>query len=201
MKLILHPDFSDYLERSNIIDYDNPFIVKTASAFNMPDETETAKRIYEFVRDEISHSADINGTYVTCNASEVLNKKEGICYAKSHLLAALMRYNGIPCGFCYQLLRLNNDKSKLVLHGLNAIYLKSIDRWIRLDARGNKMGVNAEFSVNREILAYDVRTELDEVDYHFVYSKPDENAVAALKNSKNFKELWANLPTLLYNKI
>jgi len=39
---------------------------------------------------------------VTCSASEVLREGTGICFAKSHLLAALLRAVGIPAGLCYQ---------------------------------------------------------------------------------------------------
>ncbi|MCG2991451.1 transglutaminase-like domain-containing protein, partial [Escherichia coli] len=54
-------------------------------------ELEKVKTAFEFVRDRISHSWDIQSTRVTCKASEVLKYKEGICYAKSNLLAALLR--------------------------------------------------------------------------------------------------------------
>jgi len=36
---------------------------------------------------------------VTCKASDVLIYGTGYCYAKSHLLAALLRANAIPAGF------------------------------------------------------------------------------------------------------
>ncbi|HBK53011.1 MAG TPA: ABC transporter ATP-binding protein, partial [Syntrophomonas wolfei] len=112
---------------------------------------------YEWVRDNIYHSFDIDGTTVTCTASEVLQHKEGICYAKSHLLAAILRYLGIPAGFCYQKLVLDDsDMSRLVIHGLNAIYIKSLNRWIRVDARGNNEEVHAEFSTEKECIAFPI---------------------------------------------
>ncbi len=48
------------------------------------------------------------------------------------------------------------------IHALNAVYLASINRWIRLDARGNKPGVKAEFSIHKEKLAFAVHEEFDE---------------------------------------
>ncbi len=42
---------------------------------------------------------------------------------------------------------LEDEESPVVIHGLNAIYLKSINKWIRLDSRGNKPDVNAQFSL------------------------------------------------------
>lgn len=48
----------------------------------------------------------------------------GICFAKSHLLAALLRCKSIPAGFCYQKLILDDETApvliyheKEVLHG------------------------------------------------------------------------------------
>ena len=83
------------------------------------------------------------------------------------------------------------------MHGLNAIYLKEIDRWIRVDARGNKEGVNAQFSLEKEILAFPVRSELGEADIRSVYAEPNANVVSALERSKALEELEKNLPTEL----
>ncbi len=61
-----------------------------------------AHRCFEFVRDEVRHSWDFKENPVTCHASEVLRHRTGYCYAKTHLLAALLRANRIPAGLCYQ---------------------------------------------------------------------------------------------------
>ncbi len=66
-----------------------------------------ARRCFEWVRDKIRHSRDSGLQPVTCTASDVLRIGSGYCYAKSHLLAALLRANGIPAGLCYQ--RLSRD--------------------------------------------------------------------------------------------
>ncbi|WP_212695239.1 transglutaminase-like domain-containing protein [Vallitalea pronyensis] len=94
----------DYLVSSSIVDYHHDAIKELAEQINHEklSEIDLVKKTFEFVRDNISHSADINGEIVTCKASDVLHYKQGICYAKSHLLAALLRYHGIPTGFCYQ---------------------------------------------------------------------------------------------------
>lgn len=128
---------------------------------------------FEFVRDQIAHSWDIQSSRVTGRASEVLRHGEGICYAKSHLLAALLRGRGIPAGFGYQRLTLGNTPEMgYCIHALNAVWLVSMQRWVRLDARGNKPGVNAQFSLGAERLAFAVRPELGEVDYGMVYAAP-----------------------------
>lgn len=198
MELQLQNDrIEDYLRRTDIIDFDDPVIRNLAGQFKSESDSETdlIRRTYEFVRDKISHSADIEGKAVTCKASDVLAAREGICFAKSHLLAALLRANGIPTGFCYQRLRLDDTVgSPFVLHGLNAVYLKERDKWIRLDARGNKDGVDAQFSLSEERLAYPVSLERSEFDYPIIYSDPVSEVVKALTRWKTFEELWANLP-------
>lgn len=80
---------------------------------------------YEFVRDAISHSGDVAGRAVTCAASDVLQAREGLCYAKSHLLAALLRSNGIPAGFCYQALR-SSDGSESSTTGVSMVAMNAL---------------------------------------------------------------------------
>lgn len=46
----------------------------------------------------IKHSWDVQDKRVTKTAAEVLEQGVGICWAKSNLLAALLRANGIPAG-------------------------------------------------------------------------------------------------------
>ena len=58
----------------------------------------------------------------------------------------------------------NEAAPVLIYHGLNGVYLSDYGKWIRLDARGNKEGVNAQFSVETEQLAYAVRPEMGEED-------------------------------------
>lgn len=190
-------DIKEYLTASDVIDFDDKDIQTLAQNLSRHAKTdiELANIAYKFVRDNIPHSFDINGKVITCEASSVLRNKEGICFAKSHLLAAILRYLGIPTGFCYQRLVLNDsDPTLLTLHGFNAIYLGSIERWIRVDARGNKLGVNAEFCIQQEMLAYPVRNHLSEIDYPMVYSQPNSQIISALKTSGNLEELITNLP-------
>lgn len=194
------PDINDYFKSSEIVDFESQEIKDVANNLTKgnPDEVVIAKKAFEFVRDNIAHSADINGDVVTCKASEVLKHRQGICYAKSHLLAAILRYLGIPTGFCYQKLILDDkDKPWLIVHGLNAIFLKSMNKWIRVDARGNKEGVNAEFSLDEEKLAFPIRRELGEEDILVIYATPSSNVVAALKTNENVTELISNLPSNL----
>ena len=132
----------------------------------------------------------------------MLKAGHGICFAKSHLLAALLRYKAIPTGFCYQELILDDETAPvLIYHGLNGVCIKNYKKWIRLDARGNKTGVNAQFSIDTEQLAFPIRSEMGEVDCFIVYPNPDIDVLKKLKTNKTRTELWKNLPTELgYNK-
>lgn len=194
MHLICETDkLEDYLLELEEINYSNALIKsKIDELFNLSQtEIEKAKIAFEFVRDEISHSWDIQGNRVTRKASDVLTYKEGICYAKSNLLAALLRSQGIPTGFCYQRLMLFDTPEKgYCIHALNAIFLKSLNKWVRLDARGNKKGINAQFSVGEEKLAFSVQEGFDEKDYPVIYEKPHPKTIAVLEGHTDVLEMY-----------
>ena len=78
---------SDYLKEDDVIDYNDESITQLADELykKADSETEYIKAAFEFVRDEVSHSADINEDMITCSASEVLIARHGICFAKSSL--------------------------------------------------------------------------------------------------------------------
>lgn len=114
--------------------------------------------------------------------------------AKSRLLAVLLRIADILAGFCRQNLRFSNEDPLLVLHAVNAVYLYSLEKWIRLDARGNRECVNAQFSTDREFLAFPVRPELGEEDGLIIYTEPSHNVIEALTKSKTLYDLMVNLP-------
>ncbi|MGE7694593.1 transglutaminase-like domain-containing protein [Lysinibacillus sp. NPDC094177] len=183
----------DYLLELDVVDYSNPIIKEKIEELFISTQTdiEKAKIAFEFVRDEISHSWDIQGEKVTCHASDVLKYKQGICYAKSNLLAALLRSQGIPTGFCYQRLMLFDTPEKgYSIHAMNAVYLKSHNKWIRLDARGNKTGVNAQFSIDEEKLAFPINMEFGEKDYPVIFIKPNHKTIAVLKKHTDALEMY-----------
>ncbi|MEN6461657.1 MAG: transglutaminase family protein, partial [Syntrophomonas sp.] len=189
MKLICESHYlEDYLRELDVVDYSHPLIrEKVNELFSRSlTEIELAKIAFEYVRDNIPHSNDIQSSHVTCKASEVLYFKEGICYAKSNLLAAILRSKGIPTGFCYQrLTKGDTPDTGYCIHALNAIYLKTLERWIRLDARGNKEGVNAQFSIDEEKLAFPVRKKYNEKNYPIIYTEPNANTITALKQNSD----------------
>ena len=194
MKLFCDSEkLDDYLLELTEVNYSNPMIKEKADELFHPfqSEIEKAKIAFEFVRDEIAHSWDIQSDRVTCHASEVLDFKEGICYAKSHLLASLLRSQGIPTGFCYQRLMLFDTPEKgYCIHALNAVFLKSLNKWIRVDARGNKEGIDAQFSTEEEQLAFPVNEDLGEKDYPVIYAKPHPKVLAVLGENTNAIEMY-----------
>lgn len=106
-------------------------------------------------------------------------------------MAAFLRSQGIPAGFCYQRLTLfDTPEQGYVIHALNAIYLKSLNKWIRLDARGNKPGVDAQFSVHEEKLAFPIREEFGEKDFPVIYTKPHPKTMNVLNKHLDALELY-----------
>ncbi|MET7305256.1 transglutaminase domain-containing protein [Embleya sp. NPDC005575] len=171
--MMLQPEtegLADYLVADDVIDHQHPELRRLAADLAGPEET------FRYVRDQVSHSADV-GTYSGAyRASEVLAARNAICHGKAHLLAALLRARGVPTGLCYQ--RLDDDAGGFVLHALNAVHLDG--RWARLDARGNREGVDAQYDLERERLAWPVRPELGERDYPVVFAAPPAPLVEAL---------------------
>jgi len=84
-----------------------------------------------------------------------------------------------------------------VLHGFNGIYLATLDRWIRVDSRGNTKGVNAQFSIEREQLAFAMDPDADEFIYEAIFAAPVEIVVERLREYTTMSELWLDLPQCL----
>jgi transglutaminase-like putative cysteine protease len=190
-------NLSDYLVSDSIIDWETPAVRQKALDLTQlqTDEIDKARTLYEWVRDAIPHSNDVGLDILTCSASEVMAHGTGICFAKSHLLAALLRAVGIPAGFCYQLLRLDPPvNNELVLHGFNGIYLASRNKWIRLDARGNTGNIDARFSIDREQLAFAMDPAAGEFIYETIFAAPVGSVVAKLRKYASRSELWMDLP-------
>ncbi len=182
-----------YLAGTAIVDYHHPEVRQQATrlAAGRISTLDVARRCYEFVRDEIAHSFDIGGEAVSCSASEVLQLGHGICYAQSHLLAALLRSNGIPSGFGYQ--RLKDDEGGFCLHGYNSVFLPEFG-WYRIDARGNTGIIDAQFAPPQVRLAF-ATDELGEIDYNVNLAAPLTGVVTALQSSVTVDELRRNLPS------
>lgn len=201
---MLYPEkeeLNSYLESTEAFDYNNELVQAEIVGLkaSSPNEIEFVRNAFEYVRDRFPHSFDILSTgigtdEISCSASDVVRNGHGICYAKANLLAAILRSARIPSGICYQKLTFSDENPKIILHALNAVFLCTLNKWIRLDARGNKEGVDAQFSIDEERLAFPVRPELGEEDGTIIYANPSANVTSVLKNSKSLLFLMDNLP-------
>lgn len=180
-----------FLAASAAIDRDHPAVLRLAGEVRRPRTIDTIRVAYETVRDRYPHSMDIQAPEVSVSASDVLRHGHGICFAKSHLLAAVLRACGVATGLAYQ--KLGGD-GRTFLHGLNVVWLADHARWIRLDARGNKPGVDARFSIETEYLAYPVQVDRGERDFAEIHARPLPSALAALSGSSTLDELTLSLP-------
>lgn len=186
-------DPNAYLSACPAVDFHAAEVQRKAAALRQPQELKTAQACFEFVRDSIKHSCDHQLNPVTWRASDVLLHGTGYCYAKSHLLCGLLRANGIPAGLCYQRLTVSGDRPPYCLHGLNAVYLKTLG-WYRIDARGNAAGINARFTPPDEQLAFTPQLE-GEYDIADIYVTPRSDVLHCLQTHSTWQAVATNLPS------
>lgn len=89
-------DYSRFSRETKILDYSSgqiQLLVESRGWKNLP-ETERAKAVYNFVKDEILFGYNIDDNI---KASRVLKDGYGQCNTKGTLLMALLRACGIPC--------------------------------------------------------------------------------------------------------
>lgn len=197
MELIQNtPDLSAYLAADEAIDHHHPIVRETAErlAADAEDSYAYARLAFEFVRDTIPHSQDSSDMRVTWRASDVLEQGTGICYAKAHALTALLRAEDIPTALCYQRLA-HDDGDGHAVHGLIAVRFNGA--WHRQDPRGNKPGVDAQFSLDGERLAWVPESRSSELDYPVLYAEPHPVVLRVLKAAPDRPYLWKTLPTAL----
>jgi len=187
-------DPADFLAHCDVIDTLHPAIVSQAELFANDHPIETVREAFTFVRDEIHHSSDCKLNPVTCRASDVLRDRTGYCYAKSHLLAAILRANGIPTGLCYQRIARDSRATSFCLHGLNAVFLRQYG-WYHIDARGNRDGINAQFDPPHERLAF-TTDHVDEYDVPGIFVSPMPSVVQCLTAHHDWADVYASLPDL-----
>ncbi|MGW0767687.1 transglutaminase domain-containing protein [Streptomyces sp. NPDC002676] len=190
-------DLSAYLAADEVIDHHHPVVRETAArlAKDAVDSYGYARAAYEFVRDTIPHSQDSGDLRVTWRASDVLSLGTGICYAKAHALAALLRAEDIPTALCYQRLTNDDDGGSHAVHGLVAVRFNGA--WHRQDVRGNKPGIDAQFSLDGERLAWIPDPVSGELDYPDLYAEPHPVVLGALKAAPDRPHLSRTLPDSL----
>jgi transglutaminase-like putative cysteine protease len=183
-----------FLESSTYINWKSEAILQEAARLGRENHSEIAlvKACFEFVRDEIRHSLDYQLNPVTCKASDVLNEGTGFCFAKSHLLAALLRANGIPTALVYQRIAFGEHKTSFYLHGLNAVFLNDFG-WYRIDPRGLKTDLKSDFSPPQEVLPF-APSYAGEVIYEERWSEPSAKIINLLEASASYLSVLENLP-------
>ncbi|MFG2574000.1 transglutaminase domain-containing protein [Streptomyces sp. NPDC048481] len=191
-----NPDLSAYLCADEAIDHRHPLVRETAArlARDAEDSYAYAALAFAFVRDAITHSQDAGDPRVTWRASDVLAQGTGICHAKAHALAALLRAEDIPTALCYQRLA-HDDGEGHAVHGLVAVRFGGA--WHRQDPRGNKPGVDARFSLDGERLAFRPDRAAGEWDYPRLLAAPHPAVLDALRSAPDRARLWRSLPTAL----
>jgi transglutaminase-like putative cysteine protease len=186
-------DLAPFLAPSAAIDFDAAIVTRLAETIRRDSELPTIRAAYELVRDRFAHSYDTGAQEVSVSASDVVRLGHGICFAKAHLLAAVLRANRIPAALCYQkLARDDQGPGGTCLHGLNAVWLNG--RWRRLDPRGNKPATAAPFDPDCERPAYQIDPARSERDYRDVIAEPLACVLTALRGSRTVAELDRNLP-------
>lgn len=189
-------DPARFLAGDDVVQTSHPAVVELARSLRArtDGDEELARAAFEWVRDEVGHSYDVGSGRATLTAADVLEHRVGLCYAKSHLLAALLRSEGVPTALCYQ--RLSHGEGAFVLHGLVAVHLRGA--WHRQDPRGNKEGVDAQFSLDGERLAWAVDAAAGEVDYPSLHERPAVCVVDVLGSADDVLALYdEGLPTAL----
>ena len=183
-----------FLQPTAVIDSDAISVVALAAelAEGAADDEVVARRCFLWVRDRVRHSSDCRVPTVTCSASEVLEHRVGFCFAKSHLLAALLRARGIPAALCYQRLALDERGTSFCPHGLVAVFLQR-HGWYRADPRGDKAGVVTDFCPPTEYLAFTPRLP-GEVDIPTRFADALPDVVATLRRHRTADEVALNLP-------
>lgn len=190
----MRPDPAGFLAASDQIDFHHPAVAAKAAELRRETPAATTAACFEFVRDAITHAVDAKAETIVSRASDVLAAGTGYCYAKSHLLAALLRANGVPAALCYQRLSLDDVGPPFILHGLNAIHLPETG-WQRIDPRGNKPGIDTQFVPGEESFAY-IPTIEGEAHLPGLHADPLPLIVAALTDAPGWQTVIARRPDI-----
>lgn len=182
---------SPFLRSTMIVNWDHPEVLALASylAKQVDDPQALITRTFNWVRDQIEHSWEYQKEAVPLKASEVLINKHGCCFAKSHLLAALLRANGISTGFAYQQVDNEWGTTQHRLHGFNTVYLPH-SGWYDLDARGSRQGVKTCFNPPEVSLTHPEGRRVKGI-----WPNPLSCVVEALLNASHVRELYTTLPS------
>ena len=186
----MHFDSDRLLASSVFVDHADPGIQELSRrlAASHTDAVGYVRAAFEFVRDEIPHTATTDRQIVTAKASDVLAQRTGICHAKANLLTALLRAHGIPAGFGFQHLTVEDDESEgYCLHAFTVAFLDGHP--IALDPHPN-----VRFSVTTPRLAHPNRPEYDEYTLDGWWTEPDSGTMDVLTHALSLDDALRALP-------
>lgn len=95
---------------------------------------------------------------------------------------------------CHQVVLIGDHGASYWLHGLNAVFCDA-HGWYRIDARGDKPGVTADFCPPLEQLAFPVK-EGCERDLPEIWAEPLPIVISVLESYSDVTEVFANLPDI-----
>ena len=193
-------DLGRYLEDTITIDWQTPAVMVASRRLleGVVAAEDRLRVLFDFVRDEVRDSLGLKDPPITCSASQVLREQTGLSFAKSHLLAGLLRCAGFPVGFCYVRLIDGERPDRFVLRGFNGVYWRPIDGWIYLDALEG--GVEARTEVRFRppwSLSRAPDPNAGEGFLPFVYRRPGKRIIDLLDRAPDFDAIRRNLPDAL----
>ena len=188
-------DFEPFLACDTVIDWRHPQILSLADRLRheASNRTDQIASTFRWVRDSIQHSLDFHRDEVTCQASEVLHVGTGFCYAKAHLLAALLRAQEIPVGFCYQRLSLSGDGPLPFAFMVSTLFLSMSTAGTAWMLEETAMDCQSAFTPPQENLPFQPRLP-GEADLPEIWPAPLVPVVEALRRCSSVAELAQRLP-------
>ena len=180
-----------FLAASAAVDRDHPAVRLLAREVRRPGDIDTVRVAYETVRDHYPHSMDIAASAVSVSASDVLHHGHGICFAKSHLLAAVLRACGIAAGLSYQKLA-GGDRT--YLHALTAVWLRDKDGGSGSTPGATSPASKRSSASRSEYLAFPIRPGRGERDFAEYMPGPCRAHSQRCCGSRTVEELARQLP-------
>ena len=119
--------------------------------------------------------------------------RPGFCYAKSHLLTALLRANS-PCPgrLCLSAAGPGRARRHLLPPRTECRVVPDVG-WYRLDPRGNREGLRAGLDPPREVLPFPCVVPGEQL-FLGIWAEPFQGVVDALRRHRTRAELETNLP-------
>ncbi len=189
-----HPERSRYLEDTIVIDWQTPKVFEKARALgaHAAGEFQRIRAAFIFVRDEVDDSLLGGDDVLTCNASHVLREGTGLSYAKSHLLAALLRARGTPAGFGYQRLCDAETRSGFALHGFVGAWLGEGEEWVALDPCAESVELADDFLARPPLFAR--VPDAEESTFPSLFARPLKHVLDLLDRGDSLARVRRYLP-------